>query len=103
MGFNFRRFVSRGWDTMKRVGNTLNRTVNNIKWHAKKIIPIVKEVSHYVREGAKNYSHLPVVGSYMSGIAQGADAVNRAATLADSTLSGIDSIQQDMGWSREPG
>lgn len=93
----FLNFARNTASHMKRIGHHVNRTFNVIKTHAKRVIPIVKKISERIREGAREYSHLPVVGNYMSTVSQVADAVNKGSHIAERFFDHADRFQNDLG------
>jgi hypothetical protein len=93
----FSDFTQNFASNLKRIGHNVNRTFNVIKTHARRALPIVRKISERVREGARQYTHLPVVGNYMSSVSQAADAINRGSHIAERFFDHADRFQRDLG------
>jgi hypothetical protein len=96
MGFNFRHFISQTGHNLNRFRNAIRSTYHTIKSHARKYIPIVKDIARRVKEGAQQYSSLPVVGNVASQIGQGASLIEQGANWGQRILDASDTFDRSL-------
>ena len=100
MGFNFKNFVRNAGHSIKRFGGAVNRGFNVVKHHAKRVLPVVKNAAGLIRDAAKEWSSMPVVGQAASTIGQAAGLVHRGADYAERVFDIADRAQGSLGIDR---
>lgn len=83
-------FVQRVGHGLNRFAHHVHKTYHSVKSHARRALPVVKEIARRVRDAAQNYSTLPVVGTVASQIGQVAGAVHTGADWGQRILHASD-------------